>query len=257
MAIKIGITERGDAGIDLSWFDHLYKVDGVVLITKNITDKFMQCVLTMQSKHFPTLIHATITGHGRTVVEPHVPDSSYTIQRIKELIDKGFPQEHIVIRIDPILPTTKGLETVKRLLQTLESEIPNFRSMRIRISVIDDYRHVKQRFKNANLPTVYPDGQFYATDAQFQAVIQTLLPYKDQIECCAEPKLGIFKQQGCISLTDIQCMNLPITNDMFKNPQNRYGCTCLSCKTELLNNRYQCPHQCKYCYWKDDPKLIS
>ena len=37
--MKIGFTEQGDAGIDLSWTCKLEndEVDGAVLITKNIT----------------------------------------------------------------------------------------------------------------------------------------------------------------------------------------------------------------------------
>lgn len=40
--MKIGITERGDAGIDFSWFDKLMEpgrtgFDGAVLITKKLS----------------------------------------------------------------------------------------------------------------------------------------------------------------------------------------------------------------------------
>ena len=45
--MKIGITERGDAGIDLSWESKLKydAIDGAVLITKNITDRFREVVM--------------------------------------------------------------------------------------------------------------------------------------------------------------------------------------------------------------------
>lgn len=36
-AYKIGITEAGDAGVDLSWVDKMGSVDGAVLITKCIS----------------------------------------------------------------------------------------------------------------------------------------------------------------------------------------------------------------------------
>ena len=38
---RIGITEAGDAGLDLSWVDKLNDVDGAVVITKQITDSFI------------------------------------------------------------------------------------------------------------------------------------------------------------------------------------------------------------------------
>lgn len=43
--MKIGITERGDAGRDFSWESKLSSVAGAVLITKNITDAFIDKVI--------------------------------------------------------------------------------------------------------------------------------------------------------------------------------------------------------------------
>lgn len=37
---KIGITEAGDAGIDLSWVDKLGAVDGAIVITKCVSVDF-------------------------------------------------------------------------------------------------------------------------------------------------------------------------------------------------------------------------
>lgn len=39
---KIGITEAGDAGLDLSWANKLDTVDGAIVITKCITPVFMK-----------------------------------------------------------------------------------------------------------------------------------------------------------------------------------------------------------------------
>ena len=44
--MKVEITERGDAGIDLSWKSKLNNVDGAVLITKNITNEFKNTVMS-------------------------------------------------------------------------------------------------------------------------------------------------------------------------------------------------------------------
>lgn len=41
MRMRIGITERGDASIDYSWVDKVSNIDGAILITKNLTDKFI------------------------------------------------------------------------------------------------------------------------------------------------------------------------------------------------------------------------
>ena len=43
--MKIGITERGDASIDYQWKGKLPSVDGAILITKNLTDQFIDTVI--------------------------------------------------------------------------------------------------------------------------------------------------------------------------------------------------------------------
>ena len=49
--MKIGITERGDAGLDFTWYNAVKtnKVDGAVLITKNITSEFTDKVLELHN----------------------------------------------------------------------------------------------------------------------------------------------------------------------------------------------------------------
>lgn len=69
---KIGITEAGDAGLDLSWEPYVDNLDGVVLVTKNITPSFHDAALRNREK---AILHATITGYGNTKLEPQVPGS--------------------------------------------------------------------------------------------------------------------------------------------------------------------------------------
>ena len=40
--IIIGITERGDAALNMSWTKKLHTVDGIIAITKNLTDEFIE-----------------------------------------------------------------------------------------------------------------------------------------------------------------------------------------------------------------------
>ena len=58
--MKIGITERGDASIDYSWVNKLDKVDGAIIITKNLTDKFIHTIVE-QSKNHNLILHKTLT----------------------------------------------------------------------------------------------------------------------------------------------------------------------------------------------------
>ena len=50
--MRIGITERGDAGINQKWFPQVMNgmVDGAVLITKHITKTFMENVIWCQNE---------------------------------------------------------------------------------------------------------------------------------------------------------------------------------------------------------------
>ena len=103
---KIGITERGDAGIDLSWTQKLGHVEGAVLITKNITNEFISNVLHLNNIGHKLIVHCTCTGFGGTELEPNVPDYKIQLNRLKLLIDSGFPISQCVLRIDPIIPTS-------------------------------------------------------------------------------------------------------------------------------------------------------
>ena len=110
---KIGITEAGDAGLDISWAEKLNSVDGAVLVTKQITPAFREKVLANKDK---LVIHATITGYGGTQIEPNVLEPGVELQRVLDLIKDGFPKEKIVIRVDPIIPTEKGIARAEKVM---------------------------------------------------------------------------------------------------------------------------------------------
>lgn len=246
--MRIGITERGDAGLDLSWKDKLRSVDGAILITKNINDNFINAVMSATK---PLVIHATCTGWGHTSIEPNVPTAQAQLDGIQKLLDRGFPIENIVLRVDPIIPCVNdGIEKASSVIQAAFDRgfLPG--NMRVRVSVLDTYPHVRTRFQEMGIPI---RNTFQASDNEFDSVIRMLQPFGIEIETCAEPKLArasFIKPTGCISHKDLELMRLPIA-EMQVNPQNRGGCLCLSCKTELLTHRERCPHQCAYCYWKD------
>ena len=81
--MKIGITERGDAGINLAWVAKINQVDGLVLITKNITETFALNVLDLYSKGYKIIVHCTCTGYGHSELEPNVPDYKTQLNSLK------------------------------------------------------------------------------------------------------------------------------------------------------------------------------
>ncbi len=261
MNLKIGITERGDAGIDLSWQDKLDSVDGAILITKNITEEFQKALLAHHNAGKPLILHATCTGWGNSWLEPNVPPKEKQIESILNLLDKGFPLERIVLRMDPIIPTNKGLYKFISVIQSAEHKRIPVDRIRKRISLLDEYPHVKERLEEVGEEPFY--GQYFQAapwDMQKAAfVIDSIANTWDNsaepFEACAEPKFAemskYIKPIGCVSEKDIGVMGLDI-NDLpvSVNGQNRNGCLCCTAKTELLAQRHRCPNGCLYCYWK-------
>lgn len=261
--IRIGITERGDAGIDLSWYDKIKNgaCEGAILITKNITDEFIKNVLDLYNTNHKIIVHCSCTGWGKTVLEPNVPEYKTQLNKLKELIDKGFPIKNCVLRIDPIFPTKSGLQRVCDVL-SYATELNLIPTIRIRVSIYDEYKHVKERLKEHGIAPMYGDS-FYAQQKMMNDAIDVLTKvheeyankFKENVrfETCAEPFLknpNVFKQTGCVSGSDLDIFGLK-TDTNLTNLQNRHGCMCLGCKKELLTNKKQCPHKCLYCYWRD------
>lgn len=168
---KIGITEAGDAGIDLSWQDEMSSVDAAVLITKYISPEFIDAVLKFRQK---LIIHATVTGYGNTVLEPSVPCPGDELANVTNLLKSGFPMEQIVIRVDPIIPTDKGVLTAYKTI----TSFMEIGFSRYRISVIDMYPHVRERFKLSGLPLPYGDSGFAPSRAQLLMVDSILAQAK-------------------------------------------------------------------------------
>ncbi len=253
--MRIGITEYGDAGIDLRWNDKLnskrVKVpfDGAILITKNINDKFIETVLSQEK---PLIIHCTCTGYGGTVFEPNVPSYKVQLDNLKKLIDSGFPKERIVLRIDPLIPTEDCLLKTKEMIDYFNSL--NLGVDRFRISVLDEYKFVKERLLKEGMNPFYGFYDFRASIPQFELVYKMLSSYDFIYETCAEDFLAkkhpdIFKINGCLSNKDLNLMGFESIK-VGENPQNRPGCHCLNIKEELLIPRKECPHNCIYCFWR-------
>lgn len=253
--LKIGITEKGDAALDFSWVHNMNSVAMAVLITKNPTDAFIKKAFEYKDK---VVIHLTCTGMGHTVLEPNVPRPVYIFAQYDKMLDMGFRPEQFVLRIDPIIPTEKGIKTAMNVLKF--NEAMGTRAIkRIRFSFLDMYSHVAERFKKAGLPHPYGDGNFQAPQRMMEAAFEALKPYAEKWEMttCAEAIPAKyskhFKQSGCISADDVKVVGLDI--QLGGSSNQRKGCMCPSNKTELLSCvPGQCAHGCLYCFWKNDFK---
>jgi DNA repair photolyase len=261
----IGMTEAGDAGWNLSWYEKLTSDDsvyaGAILITKNAANpRFAEKVLEL-IKTKPCIIHAGVTGWGGSAMEPGIKDPETTIKALRKLIDDGFPAKNIVLRIDPIIPTEEGLEKAGYVLRLARIHIPDVK--RIRISIYDDYHKAREEMCRRGFAPIDDitkwknEMERRPSPEQVNAVAETCLEYAhpDQIfELCAEPELAAaypdrFTWSGCLSRKDCEIMNIEVPEHIGINGQNRYGCRCLKMKKELLSSKRRCPTNCAYCYW--------
>ena len=71
---QIGITERGDAALNLEWYNWVLANKPTILITKN-PKKLIEDFKNNSGKSifdFNIILHATITGLGGTAIESNV-----------------------------------------------------------------------------------------------------------------------------------------------------------------------------------------
>ena len=76
--MKIGITEQGDACLDLSWTNKINLMDGAIIISKTFSPTFNENLLKYKDS---IIYHATITGLGSSIIEPNVPSDLMAILR--------------------------------------------------------------------------------------------------------------------------------------------------------------------------------
>lgn len=236
----VGITERGDAGLDFSWADKLYDVN--IIISKHLTTENKQLMNALLENSHKIIFHCTVTGYGGTKMEPNVPTPFEVYDGVSALIKKGFPVKQIVLRTDPIIPTLKGIKRVEKVWETFA----DLGIKRCRYSVLDMYPHVKERFIATYGTTPY--DSFTAPTNMLEWVKSTVIAHNSmyEFESCAE---NLPEQVGCISEKDFKTLGMTFASPI--DGYQRKGCLCVAGKTELLNSRKRCPSGCIYCYWKD------
>jgi len=230
----IGITEAGDAGLDWSWQPRLYSgsIDGAVLITK--------APHMLPEMPGNVVIHATITGLGATYVEPGVAPLEITIPAYKELV-RRYGGDRVVLRVDPIIPTTTGIQLAMNVIEQAES--------RVRISILDAYPHIIPRLSSKGAESVAKiyKGQLHAPLDLRKIILAEAVKRTHRIEVCGEPGLPC---SGCISVVDLSAMGIAVPDGNLGRANQRPACLCIAAKTELLKKKKQCRHACLYCYWR-------
>jgi hypothetical protein len=240
--MQIGITERGDAGLDTSWLPWVTSGKPAILITKAPEKVYRELnELKIYEKPMNVIVHCTITGLGGSVYEPNVEPWEKTISWYYTL-QHLLGRDRVVLRVDPIiLYGSKNYEN-ESAVKTAR-EIYSRRDGRVRISFFDNYPHVMRKFKKAGVGV--PPYYMHAPLSYRQEIKDKLF---SEVEVCGEPGMAC---AGCVSSLDLRVFAPEIANYTLPFSKQRPACTCLAMKYELLSNKHPCGHNCLYCYWKD------
>ena len=279
----VGITERGDPAINSDWMTWVFSGRPAILITKN---PFKLAGMLEKMPTANVIIHCTITGFGSTQLEPCVPYPEDSFFGYEKLL-RQFGHDRVVLRVDPIIPTPKGMDKALKVIRVGKAVfnrcfVPRAETkagpkmgmqynedgklekiqlspaattattnpMRVRVSFMDNYAHVKDRFRRQHLPV--PDYDFHAPMEVRRSALEKIVEAMggNMVEVCGEPDLtpSLSKATPCISARD--CEILKIKSLGWHNDSQRPTCFCQANKHELLSERKPCIHGCLYCYWK-------
>jgi DNA repair photolyase len=240
---RIGVTESGEIAFNLEAFDRLY--NGNIIITKRLTDKLIEKLVEHQDK---IILHLTVTGMGGSRIEPFVPRAIDTYKGLMKLLEAGFPVSHVVLRVDPIVPTERGMNTALDVI----AAFGGIGIKRLRFSFLDNYKHVKTRFKNEGIGELY-NGEFHAPLEIRQVFAKKIEEAGhdagfESIEACGEPGIDSI---SCLSQKDIDILGLTDQITLEGSAGQRTSCHCPANKSELLKVKpHQCENKCLYCYWR-------
>jgi hypothetical protein len=182
---------------------------------------------------------------GGSELEPFVPKLETTRKKFGELIEKGFPIEQCVLRIDPCVPTKRGIETMCGVVR----QFSDTGIKRVRFSVLDMYEHVKKRFKEKGLEIPYETfhAPLEVRRKMYDVLVGLGQKYNFEVESCAEP--GI-ESVPCLSQKDIDILGLTDRITLVGNKGQRSNCSCPSNKTSLFETKPErCLQKCLYCFW--------
>jgi DNA repair photolyase len=211
-----------------------------------VNDTFIDNVIRRNN----VIVHATVTGWGGTVFEPHVNSMFWSYDQIKKLVKLGFSSDRIVLRVDPIFESSEGLNKAESVLRLFA----NSGIHRVRFSFLDLYKHVKARFEDAHIDKAMYLINPISAQGFRDSVFRMMTEYSDKFcfEACAEDIPSkyqpLISQIGCISQKDLEILGLD--TELKGSSSQRSGCMCPANKKELLSCKHQCDHKCLYCYWR-------
>lgn len=117
-----------------------------IIRTKRLTPEFNQFCIENKDRLY---LHIVINGMGKTLLEPNIPSVRDMFVLIRSLIDNGFPNNKILIIVDPVLPNINGINAIKFLLR-LFTEFSFLRLRRIKFKLLPFYKDKSAKYQLAN-----------------------------------------------------------------------------------------------------------
>ena len=225
-------------GLDFSWIQKLNDVDFAVVVSKSANVEFEDALFENREK---VLYHATCTGLGGTKFEPFAPTSTEKLLHLRRLIYRGFPTNHIVLRIEPVFPigwisilNSEFKIEYKQKLKNILAVAKELGITRVKYSYFSPYDYALSRLQQIsplfNLPPAWMP--LYENELQLDKLVE-------DISFETETTMTAPRHQ---KLPEISEKDFAVMNVQFA-PFS---------KLELLQNEngFNCNFNCEYCYWR-------
>lgn len=227
----------------------------LLLITKNLPG----CgkILTVaDGLSIPYQIHCTITGLGGTAFEPQILAPNLMVESCLEFFSKHMIDlRTVTLRIDPIINEALGLQLAEAIEGMQAFSKAGVKDCRI--SVVDYYPHVRERFDNLGIG--HPNSFQLQQDRKDELInyfLQQANRFNMNLHLCAEqmpakPNYPNIDTEGCASAASWERLGITGLKPPFR--KQRRECTCDLGKQDLLTGLSKgCPDGCAYCYWRTD-----
>lgn len=223
-----GSTEAGDPVFDNSWLDNLQDIN--LIITKALSPQLVIKLLDNKDK---CILHLTVTGLGGSFMEPNVPKCNINADALTELIELGFPEKQIVLRIDPMISVELG--------KAVLDEFSNVGVTRCRFSFLNLTNYTDNNLAKEHIQKLHDEAEELLNYSKEKG-------YNYKFESCAGPWLKDLdvKLVGCMSIKEAEAV-LGYKPEFVFGKRNRDFCLAPVNRVELLNN-VPCAHNCRYCF---------
>jgi len=212
--------------------------------------------------------HFTITGLGRSRLEPRIPHWKVAVEQIPKLIDLCGDPRRVVLRFDPILHWREHGRVGSNLpfAEPILKEAARWGVKAIKISFVTLYRKVRRRCLWGRHQHQHQDWDWdwdwYEPSREERLAIARELQGLAaslglELYSCSDPILeeAGFRSSGCIDgelLSELHPQGLPAPKA--RDTGQRAECRC-SVSADIGSYEMVCPGGCLYCYANPVPVI--